>query len=30
VGPAQVIGVLDYASGRVAWDIRPLPATAAR
>ena len=29
-GPEQVIGVLDYASGRVAWDIRPLPGTAAR
>lgn len=24
-GPAQVIGLLDYRTGRVAWDIRPLP-----
>lgn len=23
-GPPQVIGVLDYASGRIAWNIRPL------
>lgn len=25
-GPSQMIGLLDYASGRVAWDIRPFPA----
>lgn len=24
-GPPQVIGLLDYRSGRVAWDIRPVP-----
>jgi hypothetical protein len=24
-GPEQVIGVLDYPTGRVAWNIRPLP-----
>jgi hypothetical protein len=24
-GPQQVIGVLDYRSGRIVWDIRPLP-----
>jgi hypothetical protein len=24
-GPQQVVGVLDYPTGRVAWDIRPLP-----
>ncbi|WP_217914248.1 hypothetical protein [Miltoncostaea marina] len=24
-GPRQMIGLIDYASGRVAWDIRPLP-----
>ena len=29
-GPDQVIGVLDYPSGRVAWDIRPLPGAPAR
>jgi hypothetical protein len=23
-GPEQVIGLLDYASGRVVWDIRPV------
>lgn len=28
-GPEQMIGVLDYASGRVAWNIRPLPAATA-
>ncbi|GEM_PF-471880 len=28
-GPAQVIGLLDYRTGRVAWDIRPLPGVAA-
>lgn len=27
-GPLQMIGLLDYHSGRVAWNIRPLPATA--
>ena len=27
-GPPQMIGLLDYASGRVAWDIRPLPPVA--
>lgn len=25
-GPEQMIGLLDYHSGRVAWNIRPLPA----
>ena len=24
-GPQQVVGVLDYPTGRVAWNIRPLP-----
>ena len=24
-GPSQMIGLLDYASGQVAWSIRPLP-----
>lgn len=24
-GPPQMIGLLDYHSGRVAWNIRPLP-----
>ena len=24
-GPRQMIGLIDYASGRVDWDIRPLP-----
>jgi hypothetical protein len=24
-GPEQVIGLLDYRTGRVAWDIRPVP-----
>ena len=24
-GPEQVVGVLDYPTGRVAWNIRPLP-----
>ena len=28
-GRDQMIGVLDYPSGRVAWNIRPLPAAAA-
>jgi hypothetical protein len=27
-GPRQMIGLIDYSSGRVAWDIRPLPAVA--
>jgi hypothetical protein len=27
-GPRQMIGLIDYSSGRVAWDIRPLPAAA--
>lgn len=27
-GPEQMIGLLDYRSGRVAWNIRPLPAAA--
>lgn len=27
-GPPQMIGLLDYHSGRVAWNIRPLPADA--
>lgn len=26
-GPRQMIGLLDYASGRVAWNIRPLEAS---
>jgi len=25
-GPDQVIGILDYRTGRVGWDIRPLAA----
>jgi hypothetical protein len=25
IGPRQTIGLLDYRSGRVVWDIRPLP-----
>lgn len=29
-GPRQPIGMLDYASGRVTWNIRPLPAGGAR
>lgn len=28
-GPEQMIGLLDYHSGRVAWNIRPLPPLAA-
>lgn len=28
-GPRQMIGLIDYPSGRVAWDIRPLPAVPA-
>jgi hypothetical protein len=28
-GPRQVIGVIDYHSGRVAWNLLPLPAPAA-
>jgi hypothetical protein len=28
LGPAQMIGLLDYHSGRVAWNIRPLPGAA--
>lgn len=28
-GPEQMIGLLDYHSGHVAWNIRPLPAQAA-
>ena len=27
-GPPQMIGLLDYASGQVAWSIRPLPPVA--
>lgn len=27
-GPRQMIGLLDYASGQVAWSIRPLPPVA--
>ena len=29
-GPDQVIGLLDYRTGRVAWDIRPLAGAGAR
>ncbi len=29
-GPRQMIGVLDYRTGQVVWNIRPLPAGAAR
>jgi hypothetical protein len=29
-GPEQVIGLLDYRTGRVAWDIRPLAGAGAR
>lgn len=29
-GPDQVIGLLDYRTGRVSWDIRPLEGAAAR
>jgi hypothetical protein len=29
-GPDQVIGLLDYRTGRVAWDIRPLAVAGAR
>lgn len=28
-GPLQMIGLLDYPTGRVAWNIRPLPGPAA-
>ncbi len=27
-GPPQMIGLLDYTTGRVAWNIRPLPVAA--
>ena len=27
-GPQQMIGLLDYHTGRVAWNIRPLPPAA--